>query len=77
MVPKGTCPSGPSDNQRAFKGAIANRAPQLDRLNNAITFHNRGVWFVASAIFIVFACAYLAARLGGLLMLRPQMIWPL
>jgi len=31
---------------------------------------------VASAVSIVFVCSYLAARLGGLLMLRPQMIWP-
>jgi integral membrane sensor domain MASE1 len=46
------------------------------RLNNAISFDNRGVWFVASAVSIVFVCSYLAARLGGLLMLRPQMIWP-
>lgn len=76
MIPKGTYPSSPSDNQRAFKGAVANRAPRLDGLNNAITFHNRGIWFVASAISIVFVCSYLAARLGGLLMLRPQMIWP-
>ena len=29
------------------------------------------------AICAVFACSYLAARLGGLLALRPQMIWPL
>ena len=77
MISKGTRPSSPSDNQRAFKGANANRAPRLDGLNNTITFHHRGVWFVASAISTVFVCSYLAARLGGLMLLRPQMIWPL
>jgi len=76
MIPKGTSLSGPSDNQHAFKGANADRSPRFDRLNNAISFDNRGVWFVASAVSIVFVCSYLAARLGGLLMLRPQMIWP-
>jgi PAS domain S-box-containing protein len=49
----------------------------LNGLSNTIAFHNRGFWFVASAISIVFACSYLAARLGGLLVLRPQMVWPL
>lgn len=29
------------------------------------------------AVFMVFFLSYLAARLGALLVLRPQMIWPL
>src|ERR1700750_2866658 len=38
-----------------------------------------GTFFFGSAIAVasVFVCSYLAARLGDLLILRPQMIWPL
>jgi PAS domain S-box-containing protein len=38
-----------------------------------------GTFFFRSAITVasVFVCSYLAARLGDLLVLRPQMIWPL
>jgi PAS domain S-box-containing protein len=48
----------------------------LNGLNEAITIPDRGFWFVASAISIAFTCSYLTARLGNLLVLRPQMIWP-
>src|ERR1700756_4153912 len=38
-----------------------------------------GTFFFGSAIAVasLFVCSYLAARLGDLLVLRPQMIWPL
>jgi len=41
-----------------------------------IPFHLDSFFRLGSAVVSVFVLSYLAARLGGLLVLRPQMIWP-
>jgi len=48
-------------------------------LNRSRRSHGSGTSFIRSAIAVagVFVCSYLAAWLSDLLVLRPQMIWPL